>query len=65
MSHIGDFKRKSTLQFLVKWLGYDESENTYEPWKQLRNTEQLHAYLIRSGLQNQIPKEFRRDYQLN
>ena len=65
VSHIGDFKRKSTLQFLVKWLGYDESENTYEPWKQLRNTEQLHAYLIRSGLQNQIPKEFRRDYQLN
>jgi transposase InsO family protein len=65
VSHTGDFKSKKTLQFLVKWLGYEDSENSYEPWKELKNTEQLHAYLIRSGLQAQIPKEFRRDYQLD
>ena len=65
VSHIGDFKSKRTLQFLVKWLGYDESENTYESFRELRATEQLHAYLIRCGLQKEIPAEFRRNYQLN
>ena len=65
VSHIGDFKQKRSFQFLVKWLGYDESENTYEPWKQLRDTEQLHAYLIRCGLQSEIPVKFRQNYQLN
>ena len=65
VSHTGDFKRKKSLQFLVKWLGYDESENTYESYRELRATEQLHAYLIRCGLQKEIPKEFQRNYQLN
>jgi hypothetical protein len=65
VSHTGDFKRKKSLQFLVKWLGYDESENTYESFRELRTTEQLHAYLIRCGLQKEIPAEFRQNYQLD
>ena len=65
VSHVGDFKVKRELKFLVKWLGYEESDNTYEPWSHLRDTEQLHAYLIRCGLQQEIPRKFRAQYQLN
>jgi hypothetical protein len=65
VSHVGDFKAKRELKFLVKWLGYDESDNTYEPWSYLKDTEQLHAYLIRCGLQQEIPRKFRAQYQLN
>jgi len=63
LEHRGDDKRLSSLEFKVKWLGFDESFDTWEPWKNLRATTQLHDYLIRQGLQNKIPnKEFRSHY---
>ena len=39
LSHKGNIKMLSTLEFKVKWLGYDETHNSFEPWKNLRNTE--------------------------
>ena len=58
VEHRGDFKRKSTLSFKVHWTGYDQSEDTWEPWNNLRDTEQLHAYLRHIGEQQHIPKKF-------
>ena len=31
LAHRGDKPKRSTLEFLVKWETYDESENTLEP----------------------------------
>jgi hypothetical protein len=31
LQHTGDIKRLPTLQFKVKWLGYDEIYNSWEP----------------------------------
>ncbi len=59
IKHRGDVKRVSTLQFFVKWFGYDDSTNTWEPWKHLRTNARLHAYLEAHGLGNLIPKQFR------
>ena len=42
--HTGDPKRKSSLDFLVRWLGYDESEDLWLPWSALRNNVALHTY---------------------
>jgi hypothetical protein len=56
LAHDGDLKQLRTLKFLVKWLGYPDSENTWEPWKTLRLTQQLHLYLRANGLQRLIPK---------
>jgi hypothetical protein len=38
IAHRGD---KHNREFLVKWLGYDESENTWEPENNLSNCKQL------------------------
>jgi Chromo (CHRromatin Organisation MOdifier) domain len=46
LQYNGDIKRLSTLQFKVKWLGYDETYNSWEPWANLREMEILHLYLI-------------------
>ena len=62
LQHQGNFKTKKFLKFLVKWTGYDESENSWVSWHELRSNEQLHQYLIRNGLQFEIPKEFRENY---
>ena len=59
ISHRGDKKSPSTMQFLVKWLNYDDTHNTWEPWKSLRMTDQLHDYLRLQKMKSVIPKEFR------
>ncbi len=59
LAHKGDIKKVSTLTFLVEWYGYDESENSWEPWKNLRDTSQLHEYLARKTLTKLIPAKFR------
>ena len=43
----------------MKWRGFDDSFNSWEPWKNLRDTEKLYRYLIIHGLQKQIPAKFR------
>ena len=58
----GDIKRVSTLRFHVKWLGYDESYNSWERWGNLMNTEQLHKYLISVNLKHLIPRKFHLNY---
>ena len=58
LEHTGDVKKRSTLDFLVSWVGYDESENLWLPYSELRDNEVLHAYLLSLGLDNLIPAKF-------
>jgi hypothetical protein len=59
LDHRGDPKRRTEMEFLVKWAGYDDSENSWEPWKNLRVTEQLHAYLKQKGWKQLLPSHLR------
>ena len=45
LTHVGNKKKPSTMKFLVKWLNYDSTHNSWEPWKSMRTTDQLHKYL--------------------
>jgi len=56
ISHTGDPRRKASMEFLVRWLGYDESEDLWLPWSELRLNTVLHAYLRANGMENIIPK---------
>ena len=62
LSFKGDIKRVSTLTFRVKWLGYDETQNTWEPWRELMNNEKLHEFLIKVNLRNLIPRKYLPSY---
>ena len=57
VSHSGNPKRKSDMDFLVRWLGYDASEDLWLPWSQVRNVPALHTYLRENGMTKLIPKE--------
>ena len=62
LSFRGDVTKVSTLTFRVKWLAYDESFNSWEPWKLLMKNEILHKYLMRVNLKNLIPPKFISNY---
>ena len=63
LRHSGDPKRISTLDFLVRWQGFDDKENLWVPWKELRNNPILHQYLRDHGMKTKIPKEHRARYE--
>ena len=53
-SHTGDFKRLTSLRFVVKWIGYPIPEDG-QLWKDLRNVKQCHDYLRKIGKEKYIP----------
>ena len=56
LNHTGDKKKPTSMSFHVKWLNYDDSHNTWEPWKTLRLCKALHVYLADNNLSCFIPK---------
>ena len=62
ITHSGNTKKLSTLTFKVKWLGYDDSHISWEPWSNLREMEATHLYLIQQNLRHLIPKQFQENY---
>ena len=59
LSHRGDRNRRTTMEFLVKWQGYSDDANSWEPYSQLRDTDQLLAYLRANRLKSLIPIKHR------
>ena len=37
IAHFGDWDDLESMQFKIRWLGYDESEDTWEPFAHLEN----------------------------
>ena len=58
-SFTGNKMRKGTLRFKVRWQGYTPEDDTWEPYKYLRDTEQLHAYLRANKMKSFIPAKFK------
>jgi hypothetical protein len=56
LNHSGDKKKPTSMSFHVKWLNFDDSHNTWEPWKELRLVEALHDYLRENNMKQHIPK---------
>jgi hypothetical protein len=55
VKHKGNVKSPSTLQFLVHWKGYEHSEDSWEPWKNMRLNAHVHNYLRNKKLEHLIP----------
>ncbi len=44
LAHTGTKSKKSQMRFLVRWAGYDETYDTWEPYANLSKTEALQRY---------------------
>ena len=59
LDHRGNIKRRKEIEFQVRWLGYDVSNDSWEPYANLRDSEHLHAYLLDKNLTQLIPSKYR------
>ena len=59
IKHWGNPKRKSNMQFLVRWANSNETDDQWLPWKDLRTNSALHKYLQEQNLAKLIPPEFK------
>jgi hypothetical protein len=59
ISHRGNAKSKKTqLFFLIKWIGWDDTYNSWEPYSNVCDTVCCHDYLRSHEMANHIPKKF-------
>ena len=58
LQHRGNLKKKTEIGFLVSWLGYAQRHDSWELYKALRDSEQLHAYLTDHKLRFLTPQKF-------
>ena len=56
LAHSGNPKYKSHMDFLVRWMGYDESHDSWLPWSELRLNSVLHQYLSDNNMTKLIPQ---------
>ena len=56
VAHKGDKTRRKTMEFLVNWSGFSDDANTWEPYSNLRDTDQLLEYLRNNRLKSLIPQ---------
>ena len=60
ISHRGNNKsKKRDLHFLVKWQGYENDKNSWEPYENLREVKILHDYLVLHRMHNHVLPRFR------
>ena len=57
LAHRGNPALKNSLEFKVRWAGYGEDKDTWEPWKGLRLVDKLHEYLRANHMERLIPKD--------
>ena len=61
LEHTGDKSRRGTLSFKVRWTGYSPDDDTWEPYENLRDSEQLHNYLRANKMVSLIPAKFKKN----
>jgi hypothetical protein len=59
VDHRGNPRQKSSLEFLVRWVGYSEEYDLWLPWKEVMYTAQIRVYLEEQGLLRLLPKSVR------
>ncbi len=59
LAHEGTASKPASMKFKVHWLNTDHSEDTWEPFKELKNNLVLHNYLLRNSMGKLIPSRFR------
>jgi hypothetical protein len=50
VAHTGDPTKMKEMTFRVRWLGFGQDRDTYEPWTALESNTLLHRYLLNNDM---------------
>ena len=62
ITHRGNIKRKSSVEFLVRWEGYGPIHDNWLHWDYLIDNEAMHTYLNANKMRSHIPQKYRDNY---
>ena len=55
----GSRRTRGSLEFHIKWVGYELDPNDWHPWKNFHSNAIVHKYLADNKLARLIPERFR------
>ena len=58
ITHRGNPKKATTLEFLIRWLNYSSEHDTWEPWE-VKKVSVVHDYLYANNMSNIVPRQYR------
>lgn len=50
--------KKTNLECLVQWAGYDESYDSWEPYSEIKRTEAFKTFCLANDFKELVPKEY-------
>ena len=59
LAHRGHWTTKTSIEFLVRWQGYDSGSDTWEPWIEMIKVQLVHDYLADIGMSHKIPQKYK------
>jgi hypothetical protein len=62
IDYAGSPRHRKEMKFRVRWAGYDDSCDTWEPWKNVMYNNKLHEHLQAKKMAKIIPKDKQKEY---
>ena len=59
VTHRGNARKVSSLQFLIRWHNYSSAHDSWEPWAEMKKVSVVHDYLEQNNMSNIIPQQYK------
>jgi hypothetical protein len=59
ITHRGNPKKVSSLEFLIRWHNYSSVHDSWEPWAEMKRVSVVHDYLNNNNMSNIIPTQYK------
>ena len=59
VTHRGNSRKVSSLEFLIRWHNYSSAHDSWEPWSEMKKVSVVHEYLNKNNMSKIIPQQYK------